>query len=184
MERVIQAAAPGGVHERTLVMIFGDHGQTLTGDHGGGSREELDSALVAINAGAVARARVAHDDAHRSNDKAAHIAAAEADECKASAGSATSTAHSAAQCASAERGKASAGAEKALKAAELAEVPQLDFAASLSVLLGLPIPAENVGALVCSVVHRLLFLALFLIHKWSSMSSSSRNAVAVPDTTM
>lgn len=35
----------------TLLLIAGDHGQTMGGDHGGGSPEEVDSALVAIDVG-------------------------------------------------------------------------------------------------------------------------------------
>lgn len=44
-----QGSYPGGPFEDTLVLIGGDHGQTLTGDHGGGSPEEVDSALIAID---------------------------------------------------------------------------------------------------------------------------------------
>lgn len=32
---------PGGLHENTLLLVMGDHGQTLNGDHGGGSAEEV-----------------------------------------------------------------------------------------------------------------------------------------------
>ena len=92
---MLDMARPGGLHERTLLLVFGDHGQTLTGDHGGGSAEELDSALVAINLGAAARNA---GQTNRSVDGA------------------------------------------------VPGLPQLDFAASLAGLLGLPIPAENVGA--------------------------------------
>jgi phosphatidylinositol glycan class O len=42
-------AHKGGLYEDTLVLVAGDHGQTLTGDHGGGSPEEVDSVLVAID---------------------------------------------------------------------------------------------------------------------------------------
>lgn len=41
----------GGLHEHTLALVFGDHGQTLNGDHGGGSDAEVDTALVAFNLG-------------------------------------------------------------------------------------------------------------------------------------
>jgi phosphatidylinositol glycan class O len=44
-----QRSYPGGPFEDTLVLVGGDHGQTLTGDHGGGSPEEVDSALIAID---------------------------------------------------------------------------------------------------------------------------------------
>ena len=31
----------GGMHEDTLLLVMGDHGQTLNGDHGGGALEEV-----------------------------------------------------------------------------------------------------------------------------------------------
>lgn len=31
----------GGLHENTLLLVMGDHGQTVNGDHGGGSPEEV-----------------------------------------------------------------------------------------------------------------------------------------------
>lgn len=48
----MRSAGPGGAHEHTLLMVFGDHGQTLTGDHGGGAPEEVESALFALHMGA------------------------------------------------------------------------------------------------------------------------------------
>ncbi|KAL0051642.1 hypothetical protein WJX82_011079 [Trebouxia sp. C0006] len=52
VEELASMAGPGEAHEHTLLMVFGDHGQTLTGDHGGGAPEEVDSALLALNMGA------------------------------------------------------------------------------------------------------------------------------------
>ncbi|CAN1345016.1 GPI ethanolamine phosphate transferase 3 [Linum perenne] len=44
LEEVIEVlsnkSGPGGLHENTLLLVMGDHGQTLNGDHGGGSAEE------------------------------------------------------------------------------------------------------------------------------------------------
>ncbi|VVB15087.1 unnamed protein product [Arabis nemorensis] len=34
-------ADPGGLHENTVLIVMGDHGQTLNGDHGGGTAEEV-----------------------------------------------------------------------------------------------------------------------------------------------
>ena len=34
-------SGPGGLHENTFLLVMGDHGQTLNGDHGGGSAEEI-----------------------------------------------------------------------------------------------------------------------------------------------
>ncbi len=42
-------AHPGGPHHRTLLLVLSDHGQTLGGDHGGSSREEVDTVLAAFN---------------------------------------------------------------------------------------------------------------------------------------
>ena len=41
-------------HEKTLLLVFGDHGMTLDGTHGSGSREEIESVLLAVD---VARLR-------------------------------------------------------------------------------------------------------------------------------
>lgn len=34
-------SGPGGSHEDTMLLVLGDHGQTLHGDHGGGTSEEV-----------------------------------------------------------------------------------------------------------------------------------------------
>lgn len=34
-------SGPGGLHENTMLLVMGDHGQTLNGDHGGGTAEEV-----------------------------------------------------------------------------------------------------------------------------------------------
>ncbi|KAA0054076.1 GPI ethanolamine phosphate transferase 3 isoform X1 [Cucumis melo var. makuwa] len=39
----------GGLHENTLLLVMGDHGQTLNGDHGGGSAEEVETSLFAMS---------------------------------------------------------------------------------------------------------------------------------------
>lgn len=49
VESIKAQSHKGGLYEDTLVLVAGDHGQTLTGDHGGGSPEEVDSVLVAID---------------------------------------------------------------------------------------------------------------------------------------
>ncbi|XP_065866941.1 uncharacterized protein [Euphorbia lathyris] len=42
-------SGPGGKHENTLLLVMGDHGQTLNGDHGGGSAEEVETSLFAMS---------------------------------------------------------------------------------------------------------------------------------------
>ncbi|XP_027330017.1 GPI ethanolamine phosphate transferase 3 [Abrus precatorius] len=53
LERVIEVlenqSGPGSLHENTLLVVMGDHGQTLNGDHGGGSAEEVETAIFAMS---------------------------------------------------------------------------------------------------------------------------------------
>ncbi|KAF9612853.1 hypothetical protein IFM89_004263 [Coptis chinensis] len=42
-------SGPGGLHENTLLIVMGDHGQTLNGDHGGGTSEEVETSLFAMS---------------------------------------------------------------------------------------------------------------------------------------
>ncbi|XP_058186500.1 uncharacterized protein LOC131303578 isoform X2 [Rhododendron vialii] len=41
-------SGPGGLHENTLLLVMGDHGQTINGDHGGGSAEEVETVIFAM----------------------------------------------------------------------------------------------------------------------------------------
>ncbi|XP_041007365.1 GPI ethanolamine phosphate transferase 3 isoform X2 [Juglans microcarpa x Juglans regia] len=53
LEKVIEVlesqSGPGGLHENTFLLVMGDHGQTLHGDHGGGSPEEVETSIFAMN---------------------------------------------------------------------------------------------------------------------------------------
>ncbi|KAK8914641.1 hypothetical protein KSP39_PZI024417 [Platanthera zijinensis] len=55
LEEVVQVlknqCGPGDLHENTLLVVMGDHGQTLNGDHGGGTAEEVETALFAMSLG-------------------------------------------------------------------------------------------------------------------------------------
>ncbi len=42
-------SGPGGLHEGTMLLVMGDHGQTLHGDHGGGTSEEVFFSIVLIS---------------------------------------------------------------------------------------------------------------------------------------
>ncbi|TKY54347.1 GPI ethanolamine phosphate transferase 3 [Spatholobus suberectus] len=42
-------SGPGSSHENTMLVVMGDHGQTLNGDHGGGSAEEVETAIFAMS---------------------------------------------------------------------------------------------------------------------------------------
>ncbi|XWS10689.1 hypothetical protein CRYUN_Cryun38cG0019100 [Craigia yunnanensis] len=52
LEKVIEAlqeqSGPGELHENSLLIVMGDHGQTLNGDHGGGSAEEVETSIFAM----------------------------------------------------------------------------------------------------------------------------------------
>ncbi|KAK9725311.1 hypothetical protein RND81_05G135700 [Saponaria officinalis] len=53
VEEVVEAlkrqSGPGGLHENTFMVVMGDHGQTLNGDHGGGSPEEVETSIFAMS---------------------------------------------------------------------------------------------------------------------------------------
>ncbi|CAG7911059.1 hypothetical protein BRARA_J01824 [Brassica rapa] len=53
LERVVDIlesqAGPGGVHENTMLIVMGDHGQTLNGDHGGGTAEEVETTMFVMS---------------------------------------------------------------------------------------------------------------------------------------
>ncbi|KAL5570338.1 hypothetical protein UlMin_026913 [Ulmus minor] len=53
LEKVIETlenqSGPGGLHENTLLLVMGDHGQTVNGDHGGGSAEEVETSIFAMS---------------------------------------------------------------------------------------------------------------------------------------
>lgn len=42
-------SGPGGLHESTFLLVMGDHGQTLNGDHGGGTAEEVETSIFAMS---------------------------------------------------------------------------------------------------------------------------------------
>ncbi|XP_061989871.1 uncharacterized protein LOC133708427 [Rosa rugosa] len=53
LQNVVEAlesqSAPGGLHENTLLLVMGDHGQTVNGDHGGGTAEEVETSMFALS---------------------------------------------------------------------------------------------------------------------------------------
>ncbi|XP_024925039.3 uncharacterized protein LOC107405909 isoform X2 [Ziziphus jujuba] len=53
LQKVIEVlesqSGPGGLHENTFLLVMGDHGQTLNGDHGGGTAEEVETAIFAMS---------------------------------------------------------------------------------------------------------------------------------------
>lgn len=50
-----------GLHQDTLLIVMGDHAQTLSGDHGGGTPEEVmpvpDASFLRLSCGRISRKR-------------------------------------------------------------------------------------------------------------------------------
>ncbi|KAG2425616.1 hypothetical protein HYH02_014990 [Chlamydomonas schloesseri] len=141
------AAVPDEPYHRTLLLVMGDHGQTLSGDHGGGSDEERDSVLLAFNVGAWR----AEKDRHRPSNTSSADSSGGYDNNMPSkpqnGGSSVASASGAAGTAgdgacSPEPGRGPHGG-----AAEPVAIPQIDLTPSLALLLGLPIPFGNMGKL-------------------------------------
>lgn len=96
-------SGPGGLHENTLLLVMGDHGQTLNGDHGGGTAEEVETSIFALTL---------------KKPRDPSIAAAESSSCQLDV-------HGRRVC--------------------IDSIQQLDFAATVSSLLGLPFPFGSIG---------------------------------------
>ncbi|KAL1561440.1 GPI ethanolamine phosphate transferase 3-like [Salvia divinorum] len=106
IEKVVGAlerqSGPGDLHENTMLLVMGDHGQTLNGDHGGGTAEEVETAIFALT----------------TKKPNTLLAGAESSSCQLDV-------HGRQVCTS--------------------SIQQLDFAATVSALLGLPFPFGSIG---------------------------------------
>ncbi|TVU22402.1 hypothetical protein EJB05_32095, partial [Eragrostis curvula] len=94
---------PGGPHENTLLLVMGDHGQTLNGDHGGGTAEEVETSLFAWSPKAPPDAVLS------------------------------------------VLGESSCNVDLHGKEMCISTMQQLDFAATISALLGIPFPFGSIG---------------------------------------
>ncbi|XP_027164375.1 GPI ethanolamine phosphate transferase 3-like isoform X2 [Coffea eugenioides] len=107
LENVVEVlesmSGPGGLHENTMLLVMGDHGQTINGDHGGGSAEEVETALFALSL---------------KNSSSSLPCEFESSSCQ---------------------------LEKEKKRISISSIYQLDFAATVSALLGLPFPFGSIG---------------------------------------
>ena len=130
VEALAQHAGPGGVYERTLLLVSGDHGQTLGGDHGGGSPEEVDSALVAVDLKAL----------HASRRAGTAAAGRGAQSQEGAAGGVQGGLWAPAAC----RANCTCGVESNQCAPDLL---QMDLTPTLAAMLGVPIPFGNLGKL-------------------------------------
>lgn len=136
---LVAGAAPGGPFERTLLLVSGDHGQTLGGDHGGGGPEEVDSALVAVDIRALAQ-HGADGVGGRRGQHAGGGAAAALAALASGAGTGGGLPTAPAAC----RASCTCGVEGNQCAPDLA---QLDLTPTLAAMLGVPTPFGNLGKL-------------------------------------
>ncbi|KAG8373901.1 hypothetical protein BUALT_Bualt11G0073400 [Buddleja alternifolia] len=95
-------SGPGGLHENTMLLVMGDHGQTINGDHGGGTAEEVETAMFALSL----------------KKPPANLPAVDSQSCQ-------QDMHGRRIC--------------------VDTIQQLDFAATVSALLGLPFPFGSIG---------------------------------------
>lgn len=130
---LLEQAGPGGLHERTLLLVSGDHGQTLGGDHGGGSPEEVDSALVAVDLRALRAAKLAQQQHQRGGGGSGAAAALTA---LAGGGGLGAPASCRANCTCGVEGNQCAP-----------DLLQLDLTPTLAAMLGVPYPYGNLGQL-------------------------------------
>ena len=106
---------------RTLLLVLGDHGQTLHGDHGGGSEEEVDTLLFAYAAGGRRRRG---DNCEVGGDSCE----VGGDSCEGTCG-------------------AGRWEERyATRVGGIPRMPQVDFAATLAALLGVGAPFGSLGS--------------------------------------
>ncbi|XP_020257376.1 GPI ethanolamine phosphate transferase 3 isoform X2 [Asparagus officinalis] len=130
LEEVIEVmrsqSGPGGLHENTLLLVMGDHGQTISGDHGGGTAEEIETSLFAMSM------RAPPD---------AVLSVLDAIFCK-----------------------VNLAGEKTC----ISSIQQLDFAATVAALLGIPFPFGSIGR----VNHELYALSA---GTWGGQRNSGKN---------
>ncbi|EXC47606.1 hypothetical protein L484_001472 [Morus notabilis] len=93
----------GGLHENTFLLVMGDHGQTINGDHGGGGPEEVETSIFAMS----------FKQPPSSIPSKYNTLSGESDLDK--------------------------------KNLRISSIQQLDFAATISALLGIPFPFGSIG---------------------------------------
>jgi phosphatidylinositol glycan class O len=121
VEEMVKNSGKGGVFEDTLLLIAGDHGQTMGGDHGGGSPEEVDSLLAAVDIANVAAGK------SKIKKVLGKIESLQGVGKRASCLENCSCGEDKNQCAE--------------------DIPQIDLVPTLATMLNLPIPFGNMGKL-------------------------------------
>jgi phosphatidylinositol glycan class O len=149
-DRLLQGAIPGGPYENTLLLVMSDHGQTLGGDHGGGSSDEVDSILVAANLRRMQRGlRTQGDPAKEpsSSSPAADIFQhLHRSSCKPGAeGGNSSSGSNGGSGVNATATATCAGGALTQALVCSSSIPQIDFTATVAQLLGVPVPFGNLG---------------------------------------
>ena len=119
VKAIVDALVSGADADDTLLLIAGDHGQTLGGDHGGGSPEEVDSVLVAIDIGKLKRSKENNDENIDDSGALLSLQAACRQNC--------TCGDDANQCAD--------------------DLPQINAVPTLASMLNLPVPFGNLGQL-------------------------------------
>lgn len=139
VDALVHMGGPGQPHSNTLLLVCGDHGQTLTGDHGGASAEETDSPLLALHVGRYA-------------EKRSEAAPVQGHGCFSAEDEGPSAKD---RCFSeAAQGDCSIEQGSLLRQTPMAGqlMPQIDLAPTLMLLMGRPVPFGSVGK-----VHRPLW---------------------------
>lgn len=107
LEKIVQVlqrqSGKGGLHENTLLLVMGDHGQTVNGDHGGGTPEEVETSIFAMSFGKPSLPVPSEFDS------------------------------------------ASCKLDQDGRKVCVSSIEQLDFAATVSALLGIPFPYGSIG---------------------------------------
>jgi hypothetical protein len=149
-ELLAAGAGPGGPYERALLLVLSDHGQTLGGDHGGGTPAEADTVLVAVSP-AKLRARLGLGDAGGGGGGSQGLSEARLDELAGgllsdgwAVGGAGLNAGAGAGAPGGGGGGSGGGVPLTRRTCGTA-IPQIDLTPTLALLLGLPIPYGNLG---------------------------------------
>ncbi len=159
LHKLAAAAGPGGPYERGMLLVMGDHGQTMGGDHGGGSAHETDSVLLAVSLQKLhaalqrrqqRREKEEHgsqqqeDVQHQSREQHRSDATAFLQQLHTTPGRRSPAINAGNSSSSRQPGPVPHPARQLVCAQS---IPQIDLTPTLAVLLGVAVPYGNVGRL-------------------------------------